>query len=98
MYFSSLLTSFALAAGALALPTSSNYMVHERRNLGGSWTPRDGLKPDGSIRLPVRIGLTQSNLDQGEDILMGVSDPKSSSFGKHWSMEEVSRFLFLFIR
>jgi tripeptidyl-peptidase I len=35
------------------------------------------------------IGLTQSNLDRGEELLMSVSHPDSESYGKHFTAEEV---------
>lgn len=59
----------ALAASAMAVPTAHNYQVHERREfIPNSWT--EGRKLDGKVTLPVRIGLTQSNLDRGHDLLM----------------------------
>lgn len=39
--------------------------------------------------LPLRIGLTQRNLDRAEEFLVAVSDPGSPSYGKHWTGEEV---------
>ena len=39
--------------------------------------------------LPVRIGLTQNNLDMGHSHLMDVSDPRSPNYGKYWSAEKV---------
>ena len=38
----------------------------------------------------MRIGLTQSNLDNGPDYLMGVSHPDSPKYGKHYTVEEVT--------
>ena len=40
--------------------------------------------------LPMRIALTQGNLDQGYDHLMDVSHPESPNFGKHWSAKKVA--------
>ncbi|KAJ5223919.1 hypothetical protein N7468_008461 [Penicillium chermesinum] len=76
------------AAVALAAPTSHSYAVHERREyIPNSWV--EGKRLDGSTSLPVRIGLTQSNLDKGHDLLMAVSDPTSDRYGKHLSQAEV---------
>ena len=92
-----LLPVFAAAAAAAfatlsnALPTSANHVVHEKRSGSSSWSPMQGVKPDRRITLPVRIGLTQSNLHRGDDILMEVSDPTSDKYGKHLTIEEVRR-------
>jgi tripeptidyl-peptidase-1 len=61
----------ALAASAIAVPIEPNYQVHERREfIPTSWT--EGRKLDAKVSLPVRIGLTQSNLDRGHDLLMDL--------------------------
>ena len=39
--------------------------------------------------LPIRIALTQSNLDKGYDHLLRVSDPISLHFGQHWTTEDI---------
>lgn len=65
----SILLLGAAAAGVLAVPSPRNYEVHERREyIPEYWT--EGKRLDGSTPLPVRIGLTQSNLDYGHDLLM----------------------------
>ena len=93
-----LLPIFTAAAAAAfatlsnALPTSANHVVHEKRSgSSSSWSPMQGVKPDRRITLPVRIGLTESNLHRGHDILMDVSDPTSDKYGKHLTTEEVRR-------
>lgn len=40
--------------------------------------------------LPMRIALTQSNLDKGEEWLMDVSHPTSEKYGKHWTAEDIA--------
>ncbi|GIC88032.1 S53 family peptidase [Aspergillus udagawae] len=88
MRFSHVLLGAAAAAGVLASPTPNDYVVHERRAvLPRSWTEAKRL--DKATTLPMRIGLTQSNLDRGHDLLMQVSDPRSSRYGQHFSVEEV---------
>ena len=90
-----MLPIFTVAAAAAfstiiaALPASVNHVVHEKRSGSSAWSPMQGAKPDGRITLPVRIGLTESNLDQGDAILMGVSDPTSEKYGKHLTAEQV---------
>lgn len=61
----------ALVASVMAVPTAHTYQVHERREfIPRSWI--EGKKLDGNVSLPVRIGLTQSNLDYGHDLLMDL--------------------------
>ncbi|KAK8136137.1 protease S8 tripeptidyl peptidase I [Apiospora sp. TS-2023a] len=74
-----------------ACPTE-NYVVHESRSQSLSYRNgrvqrRSRARGDGII--PVRIGLTQSNLDIGYQRLMEVSHPSSLNYGKHLSHEEV---------
>jgi hypothetical protein len=60
-----------LAASAMAVPTAHDYQLHERRDfIPESWV--EGKKLDGNVSLPVRIGLTQSNLDYGHELLMDL--------------------------
>ncbi|KAL9078122.1 MAG: hypothetical protein Q9157_002949 [Trypethelium eluteriae] len=40
--------------------------------------------------MPISIGLTQSNLDKGQDYLMDVSDPESINYGKHWTAQQIT--------
>lgn len=88
MRLSHVLLGTAAAAGVLASPTPNDYVVHERRAvLPRSWTEEKRL--DKASILPMRIGLTQSNLDRGHDLLMEISDPRSSRYGQHLSVEEV---------
>ena len=56
------------AVSAIAVPTH-NYELHERiQPMPTSWI--QGKRLDSAISLPVRIGLTQSNLDLGHSLLM----------------------------
>lgn len=59
----------ALAACALAAP--AGHIVHERRAaLPAAWEKESQLS--ARAILPMRIGLAQSNLDRGHDMLMDV--------------------------
>lgn len=65
----SILLLGAAAVSVLAAPKPHDYEVHERRDvIPSSWI--EGKRLDGSTSLPVRIGLTQNNLDAGHDMLM----------------------------
>ncbi|KAJ5645872.1 hypothetical protein N7490_002244 [Penicillium lividum] len=85
---SSILFLGAAAVGVLAVPAPYGHAVHERRSfVPTSWT--EGKRLDASASLPVRIGLTQSNLEHGHELLMEMSDPSSSRYGKHISESDV---------
>lgn len=61
----------ALAAEVAAVPFPASHVLHERRKYAPkAWVKRHRV--DGSAALPVRIGMTQSNLDKGHDLLMEV--------------------------
>ncbi|KAJ9220584.1 hypothetical protein DTO271D3_4637 [Paecilomyces variotii] len=78
----------ALAAAAVAIPAPHNYVLHERRDvLPTSWS--EGERIYRKTSLPMRIGLTQSNLDRGHDLLMEVSDHTSPKYGQHYTIEEI---------
>ncbi|RDW69349.1 subtilisin-like protein [Coleophoma cylindrospora] len=89
MFSSELILLGTLATSILAIPFTSNHVLHERReNPSEAWVKRDRV--DGSFILPVRIGMTQSNLDKGHDLLMEVSRPSSPRYGQHYTVEEVT--------
>lgn len=70
MQLFSVLLVLAAALRAAAVPTSS-HVLHEKRQFAPlHWEKRDRVDP--SIVLPVRIGLTQRNLDLGPDLLHQV--------------------------
>jgi len=89
MKFSTLAVLGGLAACASAAPALSSHVVHEKREVQlEKWSKRD-VKLTRDALIPMSVGLTQRNLDNGYDFLMDVSHPESPNFGKHWSMEKV---------
>ena len=77
-----------LAVTVVAVP-SVKHAIHEKRStLPPGWELSGTL--DKSSILPMRIGLTQSNLDKAEQYLMEVSHPDSPSFGKHWTAKQIA--------
>lgn len=64
--------SLLLSVHSIAVPNpGSNLIVHEKRHVPPTrWVKRDRI-PKNAI-LPVRIGLTQNNLEKGHDFLMDV--------------------------
>lgn len=79
----------ALASVVHAAPSSTiHHVVHERRAaepLG--WTLSRRL--ESHKVLPMRFGLTQSNMDRIEEMLMSVSHPDSPTYGQHFSAAKV---------
>ncbi|KAB8299062.1 hypothetical protein EYC80_001187 [Monilinia laxa] len=80
------LVALTLQVSAIVVPR--HLEVHEKReSLHPRWTKRDRV--ESHKLLPMRIGLKQSNLDDGYGHLMKISDPASPNFGQHWTPEEV---------
>lgn len=69
-----MLTSFllALVASTVAVPTKPASVVHEKREPFHASQHRKLQPVSRDAVLPVRIGLTQSNLDRGYDHLMDM--------------------------
>lgn len=84
----SVIASSLLAVGAVATPLTTSHVVHEKRSaLPHGWVRRGAVNKREI--LPMRIALTQSNMDKGHDWLMDVSTPDSENYGKHWTAEDV---------
>lgn len=89
MLFSHSILAAALTALAAASPIADTHSLHEKRSqVPPQWQKRDVL--DRRAILPMKIGLTQSNLDQGWDWLKEVSHPSSAKYGKHWSPKQIA--------
>ena len=73
---------------ALAVP-NSNYRLHETRRHAHALQKRQTpLDPDAII--PIKIALTQTNLDDAHDYLMSVAHPTSPSYGQHLSVDDIN--------
>lgn len=77
-------------------PTQSTRLVprsytrhekHERHHLTG-WKRAERPRPDQ--KLPMRIGLKQSNLDRAHDMLMDIASPDSPNYGRHLTVDQVT--------
>ncbi|KAH8705213.1 putative protease S8 tripeptidyl peptidase I [Talaromyces proteolyticus] len=78
----------ALAASSAARPSPHTHVVHEKRGaISARWGDAMRVRPDADMH--VKIGLSQSNLHRGHDMLMDVSDPSSENYGKFWTEDEV---------
>ncbi|KAM0791633.1 hypothetical protein ACM66B_006071 [Microbotryomycetes sp. NB124-2] len=82
------LCSASLAAAAFAAPLQ---VFEKRSSAPPAWT-RLGNSPSPDLLLPLRFGLTQQNLDRIDEVLHEVSHPDSSSYGKHWTVDQVRDF------
>ena len=68
MRYTNILAIGALVTCSLAAPAPSPHVLHEKRDRPlRMWEKRDRVDP--SVVLPVRIGLTQGNLDKGPTLL-----------------------------
>ena len=71
MKLSLVLLGASSIAAVGAVPRPDPHVVHERRSdLPGAWGQGERLEKD--TLLPVRIGLTQSNLEYADSLLMEV--------------------------
>ncbi len=80
----------ALIGAAFAVPSrrSSTHVLHEKRTVEPrNWELSHRL--DAGKVLPMRFGLTQSNVHRVEELLMEVSHPESERFGQHYTPEEI---------
>ena len=80
----------------LALSTVSAYPASSSvfaPFFNGSSTPRQWQKQQRASSdtiIPVKIALTQQNLELGSHYLQEISDPKSSKFGKFWTPGQIN--------
>lgn len=88
MYISTFTILAGLIASTVAIPKPASYVLHEKREYDPPVWHRD-TRLDGNVLLPMRIGLTQQNLDKGHEMLMEVSMHDSPKYGQHYTAEEI---------
>ncbi|KAJ7910908.1 subtilisin-like protein [Mycena leptocephala] len=71
----------------ITLAAASAGVVAASRPVPAGWSLHRRADPDALI--PLKLSLTQSNLDKLETILMDIADPRSINYGKHWSPAQV---------
>ena len=82
-------TVAACIAVVNAAPATSPMTLHEKRAAPASdWAK--GARVERDAILPMRIGLTQTNLEKGYDYLMEVSDPTSENVSTSFHREDKS--------
>ncbi|KAE8454178.1 hypothetical protein EG329_005103 [Mollisiaceae sp. DMI_Dod_QoI] len=89
MKFSTLAVLGGFAAYVSAVPAPPTHVVHEKREHQLNKWSRRSVKLNRDAIIPMSVGLTQRNLNQGYDFLMDVSHPESKNYGKHWSMQKI---------
>ncbi|KAB8072615.1 peptidase S8/S53 domain-containing protein [Aspergillus leporis] len=73
----------------LSTISTASLIVHERRDVTSShWVRLSRVNP--SDQHVVRIGLTQSSLEDAHGLLMDVSHPSSSNYARFWAADEVA--------
>lgn len=91
MHFTALAAAAAVLALCGASPVNSKYVLHEKREqMRRSPAVAKRTRIDTNRVLPVRIGLSQTQMDEAYDLLMDVSHPESKNYGKHWTPEQVN--------
>lgn len=81
-----LLSFFAVV---FSIPITQRHILHERRSQAPpQWLRKSRLK--GGEVIPVKIGLSQRNLDRAEDFLYDVAHPRSLKYGQHWTPRQVA--------
>ena len=84
-----ILAALAVAVSASPISTTFSHVIHERRSQPPpSWTKNSRLHP--AAFLPVRIGLTQQNLQRAEEFINQVAHPESKQYAQHWSPKKVA--------
>ena len=89
MNLSGLLTLLLLCGLTTARPSPHYpHVVHERRAMEPrGWVKSRRLEADRV--LPMRFGLTQSNIHKLEEMLMSVAHPSSPTYGQHYTPLDV---------
>ena len=68
----------------------SPYVLHEKRtSIPSGWSL--ARRHDMSSALPLRFALKQTNIENVGDLLLDVSHPGSSNYGKHWTASDIAR-------
>ncbi|KAF2435263.1 subtilisin-like protein [Tothia fuscella] len=72
------------------IASNRQHTVHERRATTTSiWTKRSFMNKEAT--LPIRIALTQRNLETAEGLIRSVSDPASPQYAQYWTPQAVAQ-------
>lgn len=84
---STLFAAVAFAIAAHGRPSSTK-LTHEKRDIiHGQWTKVSRAEADTPLTL--RIGLKQRNLERADEFMHAISNPRSETYGQHWSPKQV---------
>lgn len=85
----SILIALGAFVASIAAAPSSNHVLHEKRDrLPPGWGQERELEE--FTVLPMKIGLTQGNLDKADEYLAEISHPDSPKYGQHWSAKQIA--------
>ena len=93
MHILSLIVALFLFDFGLAHTIPRSLILHEKRSFDASTTSwlKRSMAPR-ELKLPIRIAISQRNVENGHKHLMDISDPASPNFGKHWTPQRVHDF------
>lgn len=89
-----LLATLSLLSPSSGTPTGPKsirgYVVHEKREPAEAilWSKHERMPRDEVI--DIHIALSQRNSHLGEHMLAEVSDPRSPTYGQHWSAQQIT--------
>ncbi len=72
--FNLVVAAVSVAFGVDCALLPSSHALHEKREIASEKWVKRGKVPENAV-LPIRIGLVQSNLERGADLLMEVYVP-----------------------
>ena len=79
--------AIAVSAEALAVPNAPHALHEKRDTPTRNWMKRGAVARE--LKMPMRIGMKQSNLHRADALLAEISDPASSKYGQHYSADEI---------
>lgn len=80
---------FATSVLGSADPLLYSYTLAQKRSDVPSGWSHVGKHNPSSV-LPLRFGLTQSNIENIEELLLDIADPESPNYGNHWTPSRVA--------
>ena len=81
----------AFAIASLAFPSQPHQarVTHERRSSSSSWS-RSPERPSSDLILPLKIGLTHTNIHRLTSVLDDISSPGSPRYGQHYNTNQLA--------
>ena len=90
-YFIALLSVITIFAGVQAAPSAELEVLEKLRGIPQGWS--QGAAPPASKRLRFRIAVKLQNAFEFEDLVVQMSTPGHSKYGKHMKRDELKAML-----